>query len=47
VLSRKPALLEVEVGKGKAIAYAYRPIFRAQTHGTFKTFFNALYKYST
>jgi hypothetical protein len=47
VLSRKPALLEVEVGRGRAIAYAYRPIFRAQTHGTFKTFFNALYRYSS
>lgn len=45
VLSRKPALLEVEVGKGRAIAYSYRPIFRAQTHGTFKTFFNSLYLY--
>ncbi len=44
-LSRKPALLEIEVGKGRAVAYAYRPVFRAQTHGTFKTFFNALYSY--
>jgi len=45
MLSRKPAILEAEVGKGKAIAYAIRPVFRAQTHGTYKTFFNALYRY--
>ncbi|MCX8185214.1 MAG: M14 family metallopeptidase [Sulfolobales archaeon] len=44
-LSRKPALLDIEVGSGRAVAYSYRPIFRAQTHGTFKTLFNALYKY--
>lgn len=46
VLSRKPALLEIEIGKGRAVAYAFRPVFRAQIHGTFKTLFNALYKYS-
>lgn len=45
ILSRKPAILEAELGKGKAVAYAFRPVFRAQTHGTYKAFFNALYRY--
>ncbi|MEM0284898.1 MAG: M14 family metallopeptidase [Sulfolobales archaeon] len=45
ILSRKPALLEAEIGRGKAVAYSYRPIFRAQAHGTFKTLFNSLYIY--
>jgi len=46
-LSRKPAVLEAEVNKGKAVMYAIRPVFRAQTHGTFKLLFNALYKYKS
>ncbi|MGC9009168.1 MAG: M14 family zinc carboxypeptidase [Sulfolobales archaeon] len=45
LLSRKPALIEATVGKGRAYIYAFRPIFRAQTRGTFKLFFNALYRY--
>ncbi len=43
VLSRKPALIEARAGRGRAVIYGFRPIFRAQTHGTFKLFFNALY----
>ncbi|MEM0103804.1 MAG: M14 family metallopeptidase [Candidatus Methanomethylicia archaeon] len=45
-LSRKPALIVAKEGKGKAILYAFRPQFRAQTHATFKLIFNALYMYS-
>jgi len=45
LLSRKPALVEASVGRGKGYIYAFRPIFRGQTRGTFKLFFNALYRY--
>ena len=42
-LSRKPALINAKYGKGRIVLYAYRPQFRAWTHVTFKTLFNALY----
>ena len=44
-LARKPAVLDIRLGKGRIIAYAIRPQFRAQTHATFKLLFNALYRY--
>ena len=43
VLYNKPALIEVNYGKGKIIIFGFPPQFRAQTHGTFKLFFNSLY----
>ncbi|MCS7369509.1 MAG: M14 family metallopeptidase, partial [archaeon GBS-70-058] len=41
-LSRKPALIDVKQGKGRIVLYAFRPQFRGQTLGTFKTIFNAI-----
>lgn len=44
-LYNKVALAEIPVEKGVAILYAFRVQHRAQTFGTFKLLFNALYKY--
>ena len=44
-LRRKPLLVEALVGRGRALAYAFRPHFRGQTHGTFKLLLNAVYLY--
>ena len=41
-LSRKPALIDAKQGKGRIVLYAFRPQFRGQTLGTFKTIFNAI-----
>jgi len=42
-LFNKAALVETNYGKGKIIMFGFRPHNRAQTHGTFKLFFNSLY----
>ncbi len=43
-LSRKPAMISAKYEKGRIILIAFRPQFRAQTHGTFKFLFNTLFR---
>ncbi len=42
-LLKKPAALEFRVGEGRVVVLAIPVQHRAQTHGTFKLLFNALY----
>ncbi len=39
------AALELSYGQGRIFLYGFKPQWRAQSHGTYKFFFNALYKY--
>jgi hypothetical protein len=41
------AAFEASIGNGKLYAFGPEITFRAQTHGTFKLFFNQLYKTSS
>ena len=41
----KIAALEVPYGNGRIFLYGFKPQWRAQSHGDYKFFFNALYKY--
>lgn len=42
-LSNRPAVLEFKIERGKVIVLAFPAQHRAQTHGTFKFLFNAIY----
>ncbi|MDQ2843855.1 MAG: hypothetical protein M3Y72_23020 [Acidobacteriota bacterium] len=44
-LQGKAAALEVVYGKGRIFLYGFKPQWRAQSHGTYKMFFNVLYTY--
>jgi hypothetical protein len=41
----KIAALEVPYGSGRIFLYGFKPQWRGQSHGTYKFFMNALYKY--
>jgi hypothetical protein len=43
VLAGKPALVEVPLGRGKVVLFAFRPQYRAQSYATYVPFLNALY----
>lgn len=39
----KPIVVEAALGKGRVVLFAFSPHFRAQTYGTFKMLFNAVW----
>lgn len=41
-LSRKAAMIEAKLGKGRVVLYGFSPQMRAQSDATFKLFFNTL-----
>ena len=42
-IAGKGAIAEVRLGQGRAVLFAFRPQHRAQSHATFRLFFNAIH----
>ncbi|MBI3694148.1 MAG: peptidase M14 [Acidobacteria bacterium] len=47
LLENRGAVMDAPVGKGHIILFGMRPQYRAQSHATFKLFFNGLFAYAT
>ncbi|MDE0041330.1 MAG: peptidase M14, partial [Candidatus Poribacteria bacterium] len=42
-IRQKAAALEINIGKGHVVLFGFKPQHRAQSHGSFKLLFNAIY----
>ncbi len=43
LIANKPCVVSAKCGEGEVVLFGFRPLFRAQTHGTFKLLFNCLF----